>query len=357
MKEKEQNNSKAVSSRLPKWDNLKGLLILCVVIGHFIQNGAEEPDLEIFRTLFLYIYSFHIPLFIFIMGLFYRRSSDGKLKTDRIWFYLILYVALKTVILLVNRMLTGEGSISLLTEDGTPWYMFATAVYMWLAYLVRHRKPCFVLFGAFLLGILAGYDNSIGDYLVLSRILVFAPFFFLGYYLEPKKLTEQMKPVSFQIAAGVVLLALAIYCSSHLEEVYWYRPLMTGRNAYKKCVDILNCGGWNRILIYGAALLAGGGIAVLMPNKRLPFLSVCGQRSLSIYFWHRPILYILDFYLVGDMFKGYGNLWYQIGWIAAAVLLTFLLSWHVFEFPLEWLSKMSQNRSIRETKVRKMEMQ
>lgn len=344
MKQKQSQSSQAMPSRMPKWDNLKGLLILLVVIGHFIQDGAQEQKLQIFRILFPAIYSFHIPLFIFITGLFYKRSRNEKLKTDRIWYYLVLYILMKALLLLVKRVLTGEGSFRLLTEDGTPWYMFAMAVYLWLGYLVRYRKPQLILPMALMLGILAGYDKSIGDYLVLSRILVFAPFFFLGYYLEPEKLTGKMERTSCKVIAAVVLGLLVLYCIVYVEDAYTYRSLMTGRNAYASCTKIPDCSGWNRLLLYGVTLLAGGAVAVCMPNRSLPLLTTIGQRSLAVYFWHRPVLYILDHYEVGNWIRQWGIRKYQVIWIGAGVLLTVICSLRIFEIPLQWLNKLCRNQ-------------
>lgn len=343
MKQNQHQKPQPAASRLPKWDNLKGLLILMVVVGHFIQDGAAEEGLRIFRVLFLGIYSFHIPMFIFVMGLFYKRSRNEKLKTDRIWFFLTLYILMKAMMLLVKRLLTGEGSFSLLTESGTPWYMFATAVYMWLAFILRYRKPQFVLAGTLLLGILVGYDKSIGDYLVLSRIIVFAPFFFLGYYLEPEKLTGRLERTSCKVVGVILFILLAAGCILYMNEAYAYRPLMTGRNPYADCTRIPDCGGWDRLLVYGLALLVGATAAVLMPNKSLPLLGGMGRRSLAIYFWHRPILYILDHYEIGARIRELGDLQYQLIWIGVGILLTVILSARIFDVPVQWLNKVCQS--------------
>lgn len=46
-------------------DNLRGFLILLVILGHCIQNTNSNYQSDI---LFCYIYSFHMPLFIFVSG-------------------------------------------------------------------------------------------------------------------------------------------------------------------------------------------------------------------------------------------------------------------------------------------------
>ena len=66
--EKTAEEDTSVKERLSKWDNLKGILIICVVIGHFIQYGAAQEEFTLFKNAFVYIYSFHMPIFIFLMG-------------------------------------------------------------------------------------------------------------------------------------------------------------------------------------------------------------------------------------------------------------------------------------------------
>ena len=52
--------------RVAKWDNLKAYLIALVVIGHVLQYFTDYSDLA--KGLYLFIYSFHMPLFFMISG-------------------------------------------------------------------------------------------------------------------------------------------------------------------------------------------------------------------------------------------------------------------------------------------------
>ena len=60
-------------------DNLKGLLIILVVVGHFTDIAIDEGS-EALKSLFLIIYSFHMPLFIFINGLLCKNIVRDKTK-------------------------------------------------------------------------------------------------------------------------------------------------------------------------------------------------------------------------------------------------------------------------------------
>ena len=63
---------KKSTKRIYKWDNLKCFLIVMVVIGHFVNQYALISNTM--KSLSLFIYSFHMPLFIFLSGLL---QKDG----------------------------------------------------------------------------------------------------------------------------------------------------------------------------------------------------------------------------------------------------------------------------------------
>lgn len=51
-----------------RFDTLKGVLILTVVFGHFFTHDASHGVVS--ESLANFIYSFHMPLFVFVSGYF-----------------------------------------------------------------------------------------------------------------------------------------------------------------------------------------------------------------------------------------------------------------------------------------------
>lgn len=70
----EQGMLNRTNDHIALWDNLKFLLILLVVVGHFADFFTAESNS--FRALFLFIYSFHMPMFFFISGLFFSEKKN-----------------------------------------------------------------------------------------------------------------------------------------------------------------------------------------------------------------------------------------------------------------------------------------
>ena len=58
-------------------DNVKGFLIICVVAGHFLESGIDYHS-NMCKSLFLFIYSFHMPLFVFASGLMCEHAIQTK---------------------------------------------------------------------------------------------------------------------------------------------------------------------------------------------------------------------------------------------------------------------------------------
>ena len=72
------------------FDNLKFILILLVVVGHLIEPFNDEAAMG---AIYRFIYSFHMPLFIFAAGYFAKRvqSPNNTSPCCRDWSCRISY--------------------------------------------------------------------------------------------------------------------------------------------------------------------------------------------------------------------------------------------------------------------------
>ena len=83
-----------MNKRIPYFDNLKFILIYFVVLGHFLAPlRGVIPGV---KFIYMIIYVFHMPLFIFILGYFSKSLlKDGKLTNNKIFNYLTLSSTLR----------------------------------------------------------------------------------------------------------------------------------------------------------------------------------------------------------------------------------------------------------------------
>ena len=60
-------------------DNLKGVLILLVVFAHYLILYVEQNVASLaVQTLCFFIYSFHMPLFVFVSGFFSKDVGKAR---------------------------------------------------------------------------------------------------------------------------------------------------------------------------------------------------------------------------------------------------------------------------------------
>lgn len=64
--------------RIYKWDNAKALLMFLVVLGHFTEPFTEAGYPLIYRSIFMILYTFHMPAFIFISGMFSKSTLQKE---------------------------------------------------------------------------------------------------------------------------------------------------------------------------------------------------------------------------------------------------------------------------------------
>ena len=97
-----------MKNRIAKWDNLKGLLIISVVIGHFVEPLVEYS--WVYKVIWTAIYFVHMPLMIFLAGMFIKNIvKDKERSKNKILYYVRIYVTYKILLLITKMIITGEG--------------------------------------------------------------------------------------------------------------------------------------------------------------------------------------------------------------------------------------------------------
>ena len=124
-------------------------------------------------------------------------------------------------------------------------------------------------------------------------------------------------------------------CFAKLDDLYDYRYLFTGRNPFKVREKFVNYGFIYRALCYVISSLAGMCILCLVPDRRIPFITDSGARTMQVYFWHGPVVVVLAKYDVSA--KICATSAGKVIWCLMAVALACLLSIKLFSFPTKQL--------------------
>ena len=298
------------------FDNLKAVLIFLVVLGHFLLPIHGDNPLVVVKRL---IYIFHMPLFVFVSGYFAKKIyKNGQYNFKKILYLIKAYVLFVIAIQIVYAICGFEDfvEINFFSQSGAPWYLFAMIVWYLTIPLIRRCRPLPVLLVNIVLALAAGYFKHVGDFLCLSRILVFGPFFYIGYYMEQPVLEKALRPSYRRLvvpAAASICAVVLLFGGKMKDELG-----MVYENISYHELDHLMEGPFVRFSLMGAAFLISWAIMFFVPREKTK-LSFIGQNTMPIYMLHRILRDVL-------MFAGIYDYLGEWGWFTLFVLICLSIS-------------------------------
>ncbi len=286
-----------IRHRIDHLDAAKGIGMILVVLGHFVCIGSGS-------IVSVVVYSFHMPLFFFLSGVFADTKRNGiayfthKVKTLLLpYMGFVAFGAIVTLIIPVYRKgfsFDGFGN-NLLTASfrcfhmGPIWFvlsLFWISLLFFAAYhLIFKRAPMWisVLFLALVaVGATKVVDYSVFSYFQFKTALMGFVFYSVGYFLQ-----DIVKDGHLSIAEKILFLPLTgitVLLSRH-----------NGLVAFVNCVY--------GDLFYMFLTASCGIAAVLIAGKifaKWDALVFFGQNTLLALGWHQILLidpygYLLSF--------------------------------------------------------------
>ena len=342
-------NGNSYNSRIETLDIYKGLLIFLVVWGHFMMPLIDR-EYPVARRLFLLIYSFHMPAFIFLSGYFYYGSWKKRGTVFKsICSWIVLYCAMKLMLNCCDILFYGEKKLipNFLHESYAPWYILVMIIFKLLLLPIEFiqkinkkdtetnnqnimkgkadmPKELFsdgisiylmflIVLSACLSMLNMPWQEKVGDFLALDRVVSFAPFFYMGMLY--KKYLSSGRASVFENTYKPIFIAGAVFVGTFIIFFSIIGPYT--RMFY---------GTWGYILVYENMASIFKGVlnplrAVFIPyalciayfffvliNKKefflTPFLKKFGVYSLPIYVFHRPIRDAFSYYVLNKVSFG-----------------------------------------------------
>lgn len=322
-----------LKNRITKFDNTKAFLMLLVVFGHGLTSFINSPEV---RWITLWYYSFHMPLFVFLTGLFAKKAvSRDTLDMRKIISFGLLGMFIKTATYLTNLACGKNPDFTLLEENGAAWYIFVMAVHMIISHGVRKMTGWKVLLTSIAIALAAGYVPDIGNVFVLSRIITFFPIFYLGVITDKEKLLKLVNKPVVRVLSALVFIGITVGSFFVIENIYSLRYVFTGNNPYYEFgSDWEPFGALLRLFCYLISFVMGFCVLSLIPNKRVPLLTFCGSRTLSVYALHRPVQIAMECLFLGSLLKTMEPVYIMLVTMGVSVVLTYVLSLKPFTYVL-----------------------
>lgn len=314
-----------MKKRIALWDNLKFLLIIFVVIGHYTQQF--RADNETLQRIYVFIYSFHMPIFIFVTGLFSKKAVDEK-NIKKALPYLTCFFA-TTLILFITKTLLGLASVfELFSPSGISWYLMSMFFMFLITMLIKDYKPQYIFVLSLIIGVMCGFVQTENpDFFTWMRTLTFYPFFCLGYISDRKKIEKATNKISIKITAVIFFVAIYMLIYFYPKQANKISRLNTARHTFSELGRFAPYGWELRLLTYAISFAAIFLLISLIPRKRIKGFTSLGERTLGIYMFHYVIIYTAAYVLkIQNIFKSTSDIGFAYFIILIAILTAYICS-------------------------------
>ncbi|EAC8464468.1 acyltransferase family protein [Listeria monocytogenes] len=271
--------------------NIKGILIFLVMLGHYLLTMGPKQVIPIDI-----IYSFHMPAFIFISGIFSQNVTFKKI--GRILGLFIIFQPLFILFGVVTGYYKDIDIKMLITPAFHLWYLLALAVWMLFSmYANKRGKYAFDVLMLVLILFVAAVGNRYfygTQFLTITRILSFFPYFIIGFYLNRNgfdKVRNVLKKYKYICGIAVIILIVILYFffSKQPNEFLYLFYGFLDRMAFSSTTF-----GY-LVNVFASFVLAFTWIALLIavvPTRRTIF-NVIGSNTLYPYILHPIIFYLM----------------------------------------------------------------
>lgn len=193
------------------FDNAKFLLIFFVVLGHFTNLNRSIPVMGGLNNV---IYSFHMPLFIFISG--YFSKNINKQRQSEIDNILYLYVIFEILNYLFTKITTlGSGTYNIFQPTYQNWYILGIFFWRLLVPYFNFYPKRVSLLTILIISLIIGFFRDFHTFLGLYRIIYFMPFFVLGYYSPNiESILDRFEKYKLMFIIFLILSFVAIFILS-----------------------------------------------------------------------------------------------------------------------------------------------
>ena len=267
--------------RINKFDNMKGLAIILVLIGHFDYINAIPGDIA------HYLFLIHLPVFFFVAGYFSKTDPSQPLKSFKR--LMVPYIIFCILIELFRYVYTGSMNWNMIVLQSSMALWFLIALFIMKLILPIWDKFRFPIITALAVALIFGIYDIHPNILGLTRMFAYLPVFLVGFYYNSYK--DKIKSVYpklynfydryFIVIAALIVIISIIITIKHPAWDFVFKKHYAYNNILKLAAKrlIVLCCEIGLVIVLNR----------IMTNKEC-FLTKFGRNSMSVYVLH-PFIY------------------------------------------------------------------
>lgn len=295
------------------FDNLKAVLIILVVFGHIISFLCLKG---IFIKINILIYSFHMPLFIFITGYFCKNFEKLEEKNIKTFITFIIFNTLYTLVF------EGLNIINVFVPLHAYWYLFS--MFLWkdlMKYVIKFKFPIILLI---LLSLYVGTVNGIDRTFSMSRTICFFPFFVMGYFMNEEKV-KKIRKISRKVTIPILILTITLTYVFFTKDSY-FLELFQNAQSYHTTGVSNKFGIFVRLMQILISMLITICLINICTEKNIP-ISYIGRKTLTVFLISPFIQRSLSYYIINAIPNILENICYAlIICISSTIIIVFICS-------------------------------
>lgn len=205
-------------------DNIKGLLIFLVVLGHCLQFSNSEPDSCL---LYNFIYSFHMPLFMCLSGYAcYKKEVNWNVIPKRAKQLLLPFVTFN----IINSILTHQAIWDYVINPQIGlWFLwvlfFITLLHtgsIFVSKLLKIKEEIFILISfVFVLAIIKILGLT---YFGIDMISSFWLYYALGFYIRKYDIVSELSKTGVCILLLILASPLSLTFHRNGDSIFSFIP-------------------------------------------------------------------------------------------------------------------------------------
>lgn len=317
------------------FDNIKGLLMIMVVIGHMIASFYSVSG--VMKYIYDFINSLHMGAFLILSGYMSKRRIDqkdyisviNKNIVPYITAQLLLYfsaVILPDGLKAANSTYFDRSDFSFFIPIYQLWYLMAVIIFVLVTMKIKPaRRPVLFMAGAIAMTLICGALPQINVF-KLTKVISYYPFYLLGYLL-PKDFMLTIRN-KWQVIVGAVAVFIGYaYFMTRQDWIVGIRNIYGLSSNYEKVGELY--GGlhpaFGRLIMVLAVPVVAFALYALIPRKKM-FLSKLGQNSMYIFVLHSLVVVpVRCLNYEYKIFSYFTTPWSKLLLLLFCVAVTFLL--------------------------------